>query len=200
MPVVPIIALASLFTNASRATAFFKAIAWRPAALVLVAAIPTCAFGAWGYTRLMGRGALLVIGTMMVASVPLRRVLRRRGVRPGLAAAAVGWGGVVGGTTGAGAMLLALLMAAGLEGAAVIATDAAISIVIGLVKVGVFGIAGAVTAQVIAVAVLIGLVAFPGAFVAKALVKRLPLSVHTAILDAVVMGGGALMIADAVRR
>jgi uncharacterized membrane protein YfcA len=202
-PVVPIIALASLFTNASRATAFFKAIAWRPAALVLVAAIPTCAFGAWGYTRLTGRGALLVIGTMMVASVPLRRVLRRRGVRlgrPGLAAAAVGWGGVVGGTTGAGAMLLALLMAAGLEGAAVIATDAAISIVIGLVKVGVFGIAGAVTAQVIAVAVLIGLVAFPGAFVAKALVKRLPLSVHTAILDAVVMGGGALMIAGALRQ
>lgn len=202
-PVVPIIALASLFTNASRATAFFKAIAWRPTALVLVAAMPTCALGAWGYTRLTGRGALLVIGTMMVASVPLRRVLRRRGIRlgrPGLAAAAVGWGGVVGGTTGAGAMLLALLMAAGLEGAAVIATDAAISIVIGLVKVGVFGIAGAVTAQVIAVAVLIGLVAFPGAFIAKALVKRLPLSAHTAILDAVVMGGGALMIAGALRQ
>ncbi len=202
-PVVPIIALASLFTNASRATAFFKAIAWRPAALVLVAAMPTCALGAWGYTRLTGRGALLVIGTMMVASVPLRRVLRRRGFRlgrPGLAAAAVGWGGVVGGTTGAGAMLLALLMAAGLEGAAVIATDAAISIAIGLVKVGVFGIAGAVTAQVIAVAVLIGLVAFPGAFIAKALVKRLPLSAHTAILDAVVMGGGALMIAGALRQ
>jgi hypothetical protein len=107
---------------------------------------------------------------------------------------------VVGGATGAGAMLLALLMAAGLEGAAVIATDAAISIAIGLVKVGVFGIAGAVTAQVIAVAVLIGLVAFPGAFIAKALVRRLPLSAHTAILDAVVMGGGALMIAGALRQ
>ena len=102
-------------------------------------------------------------------------------------------------TTGAGAMLLALLMATGLEGAAVIATDAAISIVIGLVKVAVFGIAGAVTAQVIAVAVLIGVAAFPGAFIAKALVKRLPLSVHTAILDAVVAGGGALMIAGALR-
>jgi uncharacterized membrane protein YfcA len=200
-PVVPIIALASLATNASRATAFLQAIAWSRAALVLVAAIPTCALGAWGYTRLTGRGALLVIGTMMVASVPLRRVLQRRGFRlgrPGLAVAAAGWGVAVGGTTGAGAMLLALLMATGLEGAAVIATDAAISIVIGLVKVAVFGIAGAVTAQVIAVAVLIGVAAFPGAFIAKALVKRLPLAVHTAILDAVVVGGGALMIAGAL--
>lgn len=93
-----------------------------------------------------------MIGVMMVASVPLRQIMHRRGFRlgwPGLVAAACGWGVVVGGTTGSGAMLLALLMAAGLEGAAVIATDAAISIATGLIKVGVFGIAGAVSAQVL---------------------------------------------------
>ena len=201
-PVVPIIALAALFSNASRAIVFRRSIVWPRALVVLLAAGPTCALGAWGYTLLSGRGALLVIGLMMVASVPLRRIMHRRGFRlgrPGLVAAACGWGVVVGGTTGSGAMLLALLMAAGLEGAAVIATDAAISIATGLIKVGVFGIAGAVSAQVIAVAVLIGIAAFPGAFLAKALLLRLPLSMHTAILDAVVMVGGALMIASALR-
>ena len=40
--------------------------------------------------------------------------------------------------------------------------------------------------------------AFPSAFAAKALVKRLPISVHTAILDAVVAVGGAMMIAGGV--
>lgn len=201
-PVVPIIALAALFSNASRAIVFRRSIVWPRALVVLVAAGPTCALGAWGYTLLSGRGALLVIGVMMVASVPLRRIMHRRGFRlgwPGLVAAACGWGVVVGGTTGSGAMLLALLMAAGLEGAAVIATDAAISIATGLIKVGVFGIAGAVSAQVFAVAVLIGIAAFPGAFLAKALLNRMPLSVHTAILDAVVLLGGALMIAGAAR-
>lgn len=201
-PVVPIIALASLFTNASRATAFLRAIAWPQAAIVLIAASPTCALGAWGYTRLTGRGALLVIGSMMIASVPLRRILHQRGFRlgrSGLAVAASGWGVVVGGTTGSGALLLALLMAAGLEGASVIATDAAISIVVGVVKVAVFGFADALTPQVIAVALLIGVMAFPSAFIAKALVKRLPISVHTAILDLVVISGGALMIAGAAR-
>ena len=50
----------------------------------------------------------------------------------GLGIASFGWGVVVGGTTGAGIILLSMLMAAGLEGGAVIATDAAISVVIGL--------------------------------------------------------------------
>ena len=104
--------------------------------------------------------------------------MRRRGARalatagsPPLRSAG---GALVGGTVGAGVILLSLLMAAGLEGAAVIATDAVISIVIGIAKFAVFGLAGVVTAQVIAVALLIGVVAFPGAFLAKALVERLP--------------------------
>jgi hypothetical protein len=112
----------------------------------------------------------------------------------------VGWGVVVGGTSGAGIILLSMLMAAGLEGAAVIATDAAISVIIGIVKIGVFGVFGAVDAKVIAVALLIGVVAFPGAFLAKAIVDRLPLHVHTAILDAVVICGGLLMVIGAVLR
>jgi hypothetical protein len=91
-------------------------------------------------------------------------------------------------------------MAAGLEGAAVIATDALISIVIGIVRIFVFGFAGAITAQTIAFALLIGLVAFPGAFLAKAFVERLPIRVHTAILDAVVLTGGGFMVIGAFTR
>jgi uncharacterized membrane protein YfcA len=81
----------------------------------------------------------------------------------------------------------------------VIATDAAISVIIGIIKIGVFGVFGAVTPKVVAVALLIGVVAFPGAFLAKALVERLPVHVHTAILDAVVIIGGLLMVLGAFR-
>lgn len=96
-------------------------------------------------------------------------------------------------------ILLSLLMAAGLEGAAVIATDAVISLATSVIKISVFGLAGAVTAQVLAFAVLIGAVALPGAFLAKAFVERMPVHVHTAILDAVVTAGGAMMIFAAAR-
>jgi len=202
-PVVPIIALSAMITNTSRATAFHKSIDWRRAAIVLAAATPTCMLGAYGYTLLTGKGAMIVIGTMLALSVPLRRTLKARGFRvddKGLGFASVGWGVVVGGTTGAGIILLSLLMAAGLEGAAVIATDAVISIALGVVKLAVFGVAGVITLEVIALALLIGLVAFPGAFLARTLVERLPIHIHTAILDAVVVMGGAIMIIGALRR
>lgn len=202
-PVVPIIAISAMFTNSSRVAAFRPRVNWRAAALVLAASIPTCILGAYGYTRLTNRGALVVIGGMLILSVPLRRHLKRRDVRVGsrgLALGAVGYGVLVGGTSGSGVVLLSLLMAAGLEGAAVIATDAAISIVIGIAKIGVFGLAGVVTTQVVFFALLIGIVALPGAFLAKAFVARMPVHVHTAVLDVVVVIGGGSMIFNALAR
>jgi uncharacterized membrane protein YfcA len=202
-PVVPIIAMSALFTNTSRMAAFHRLIDPRRALIVLAAALPPCVLGAWGFTMLTGRGALIVIGTMLIASVPLRWLLLRRGHAlsdRALALISLGYGGIAGGTTGAGIILLSLLMAVGLQGAAVIATDAAISIGIGITKLVVFGIAGAVGAREIAIALLIGGVAFPGAFLARALVTRLPLRMHSAILDAVVIGGGIVMLANAFAR
>ena len=120
-------------------------------------------------------------------------------VTPGLAAGSVGYGVVVGGTAGSGVILLSLLMAAGVQGAGVIATDAAVSIVISVVKASVFGLTGVLTAQVFAFALLIGIVAMPGAFLARAFVERMPVHVHTAILDAVVLVGGVVMVFGALR-
>ncbi|MEA2446320.1 MAG: hypothetical protein QOJ12_3616 [Thermoleophilales bacterium] len=201
-PVVPIIAISSIFTNFSRAAAYFRYVDRRRALIVITAAALTTALGAYGYTRLTNAGAALVIGTMLILSVPLRRSLRRRDVRigdAGLGAGAVGYGVVVGGTSGSGVILLSLLMAAGLEGAAVIATDAVISLATSVIKISVFGLAGVVTAQVLAFALLIGVVALPGAYLARTFVERMPVQLHTAILDVAVIAGGAVMISSAAR-
>lgn len=201
-PVVPIIAISALFTNSARVLAFRDKVVVRRAAIALVAALPTCVLGAWLYTLLSGRGAAIVIGTTLIATVPLRRVLKKRGHRlgeKGFAAAAAGWGIFVGGTTGAGVILLSLLMAAGLEGAAVIATDAMVSIVMGVIKFSVFAVAGAITPTVLLIGLVIGCIGFPSTFVARLIVERLPVHVHTAMLDAVVLIGGGAMIAGAFR-
>lgn len=199
-PVVPIIAIAALFNNVGRVSAFFKYLDRRRAVIGVVASLPTCVLGAWGYTFLTGKGAALVIGSMLILSVPLRRLLKRHDVRVGdrgFAFGAVGYGVVVGGTAGSGVIMLSLLLAAGLEGAAVVATDAAISIVVSVTKVTVFGFAGVLTAQTVALALLIGVIAFPGAFLARLFVERMPVHVHTAILDFIVLLGGAMMIVAA---
>ena len=168
-------------------------------AIVFTAAMPTCLLGAWGYTTLSGRGVMIVIGSMMVASVPLRRFALRRGFKlsdGALASAAAGWGVIVGGTTGAGVLLLSMLLAAGLQGASVIATDAAISIAIGIVKVAVFGVAGVVGAKVIAVRGSDRAGGFSGCVPRQGLVDKLPLRAHVTILDTVVAIGGAMLILE----
>ncbi|CCD99290.1 TSUP family transporter [Bradyrhizobium sp. STM 3809] len=201
-PVVPIIAISAILTNLSRVGAYFSEVDRPRAGIVIAAAALTTALGAYGYTRLTNAGAAFVIGTMLIMSVPLRRILRKRDVRignGGLAAGAVGYGVLVGGTSGSGVILLSLLMAAGLEGAAVIATDAMISVATGVIKISVFGLAGVVTAQVLAFALLIGAIAVPGAFLAKAFVARMPVHIHAAILDAAVITGGGVMMASALR-
>ena len=201
-PVVPIIAISAIFTNLSRTAAYFRYADRRRVLIVVAAAALTTALGAYGYTRLTNAGAALVIGAMLILSVPLRRLLRRGAVRIGdlgLGAGAFGYGVVVGGTSGSGVILLSLLMAAGLEGASVIATDAVISIATSLIKISIFGLAGVVTTQVLAFALLIGAIALPGAFLAKAFVERMPVHIHTAILDAAVITGGVVMISAALR-
>ena len=201
-PVVPIIALSAIITNISRATAYRRYIDRRRALIVIGAAALTTALGAYGYTRLTGTGAAMVIGSMLILSIPLRRLAKRRDLKisdTGLGASAVGYGVVVGGTSGAGVILLSLLMASGLEGAAVIATDAVISVLTSIIKISVFGLAGVITAQVLAFALLIGGIALPGTFLAKAFVERMPVHIHTAILDAAVITGGVVMISSAAR-
>jgi uncharacterized membrane protein YfcA len=202
-PVVPIIAISALFTNFSRVTAYRRYTDGRRASMVILASALTTAVGAYGYTRLTNAGAAMVIGTMLILSVPLRRLARRRDIRignTGLGLGAVSYGIVVGGTTGSGVILLSLLMAAGLEGASVIATDAVISLATSAIKISVFGLAGVVTAQVLSLALLIGAVALPGAFLARAFVERMPVHIHTAILDAAVIAGGLVMISAAARQ
>jgi uncharacterized membrane protein YfcA len=201
--VVPIIAIAGMLTNTGRVFAYLKQVDWRKVWIVSIGAIPPCMVTAYGYTLLTGKGAQILIGVMLMLTVPLRYMMRKRQIvldNKGLFFGAVAYGTVMGGTVGAGVILLSVLMASGLVGAAVIATDAVISITTGISRIMVFGVAGAVNVQTLAFAALIGGIAFPGAFLAKAFVERLPIHIHTAILDAVVLIGGLVMVIGAFAR
>jgi len=199
---VPVMAIASLLINVSRVAAFRAAIEWRRTLVVLATAVPACVLGAWFYTRLSTAGTQLVIGAFLVASVLLRRFLKARDLRlgeGGLAAGGAGFGAITGTAPGTGVILISLLMASGLGGAAVIATDAAISVIVHLVQVLVFGVASVIDARVAAIALLIGACSVPGAFLARNIVGRMPVRLHAAILDGVVLLGGAMMVASALR-
>ena len=79
-PVVPIIAISALFTNTSRAVRVPQRDRLAARRDHHRGGAATTMLGAWGYTMLTGRGAMLVIGSMLTLSVPLRRLSRRRGL------------------------------------------------------------------------------------------------------------------------
>jgi uncharacterized protein len=195
--VVPVIAVSALMTNLSRLMAFRASFDAPRALLITLCALPSCLLGAYLFTQLSGGHVAILIGMVLIVLVPVRRVLTRlHGHLPNksVAAASAAYSLLVGGTTGSGVVLLSILLAAGLQGPAVIATDAGISFVLGIAKTLIFQTAGALPPSSWIMAAVIGLAALPGAFIARRLAHRLTLKAHTAILDAVVILGGALLI------
>lgn len=195
--VVPVIGLSAIITNATRVAAFRDALDVRKALIVTLVAFPFAAVSAWGYTLLSGRGAAILIGVMLIVLVPIRRYFEHLKLtlsERGLAVSSVGYGLIMGGTSGAGVMLLSLLMATGLAGTQVIATDAAISFLLGLVKTGVFVGFGALDFKLLVIALIIGAMATPGTYVAKWLVRRFSVRFHTLLLEAGIIVGGVILI------
>lgn len=138
-----------------------------------------------------------VIGAMLMLLVPAKRRLKRSGLRlrsTSLGFASAGFGLLVGGTAGSGIVLLSILMAAGLGGRAVVATDVTITFLLGLAKTGVFQSTGLMTPAAWAMALVIGLIAVPGAFIAKWLTERMPVRIHDLIIEAMVFLGGGLLV------
>ncbi|KAB2870031.1 MAG: sulfite exporter TauE/SafE family protein [Ideonella sp.] len=191
--VVPLMAVAMMINNGSRVLAFRREIAWPHVRRMLLLGLPACLLGAWGYTRLDTRAVALLLGLFLLASIPLRRALQRARRKLGARGEVIAGGafGVIeGGMTGTGVILISMLMAAGVQGAALIATDAVISVAMSLAKALLFGGAARLDAALAVAGVLVGLCTAPGAFVARAILTRMPQQVHLRIMEAVVVCGG----------
>jgi len=195
--VVPVISLAALITNPTRAITFWKFLDRRKVVFVTLCALPATAVGAYWFTLLTGRGAQILIGCLLISMVPLRYLLRRLQVRlqgASFAGASFGFGFLMGATPGTGIVLLSILMAAGLAGNQVIATDAAISALLGLVRTGIYAGFGALPWNLVFLSVLIGAMATPGTLTARWISRRFTAEFHNGIFDVVIVIGGAVLL------
>ncbi|WP_431285510.1 sulfite exporter TauE/SafE family protein [Humitalea sp. 24SJ18S-53] len=193
---VPILAVSGLFNNATRLVVFRDRVDWRPVVPLTLAAIPACFAGAALFTVLSGQQVALLLGVTLIIMVPARRWLagRRLNVGPvGIMGLGVLYGLVTGGTPGGGVVLIAALLAIGLPASAVVATDAAISLVVGLVKVATFQALGELPPGAWALALVVGGISIPGVMTARWLSTRMSLRLHTALLDAAILTGGTFL-------
>ncbi len=192
--VIPVMAIVAVVTNASRIAAFYRDIDATQVRRILVGGVPASMVGAYAFTKLDTPAVALLLGVFLLLSVPLRRFLAHKKYqleRRGVMVAGMSFGLLFGGTTGTGLILLSILMAAGVQGAALIGTDATIAIIMNAAKVAVFSGSLRVDTQLALAGLLIGLCTVPGAFVARWLLKKFTVRTHTNIMDAIVIAGGA---------
>ncbi len=158
-----------------------------------MAALPGCVIGALVYARLDERAIALTLGIFMLAVVAIRRIRPASPVRLStgwILALSFGFGLVSGGTIGGGILVLPIVAAAGLAGAALVATDAVIGLALHGVKMVVFGSVSALTRELLILGLIVGIMTIPGAWAARWLLARIPLKVHAGIIDAVIALGG----------
>ena len=195
--VIPVMAVAMLFNNGSRVVAFWRDVQWRHARLMLALGLPACVAGAYGYTLLNAAWVTLLLGSFLLISIPLRRLLNRARFRFSAGAelgAGAFFGFINGGMTGTGVILISILMAGGVQGSALVATDAVISVTMGLAKVVLFGTVAALNLELALLGLLVGLCTAPGAFVARSLLKRIPAGVHAGFMELIVIAGAVVLL------
>jgi uncharacterized protein len=199
---VPVLGVTAIFTNLGRVAAFWKDIDWPLVWRIALPAAPGVVLGASFNAWLSGPGVLILLGLTMLAMLPARRWLEARSLVISLRIlpfAGFALGVLVGGTTGSGVIFIGVLSGLGLAGAALIATDAAGSVITGAVKSLTFGTLGTLTPELAVFAIVIGCVTFPAGFVARALLRLIPMKIHTWIMDAVIVIGGLGLLIRGLR-
>ena len=104
------------------------------------------------------------------------------------------WGYANGGLTATGIILVAILMSGGVHGAPLVATDAIISVIMGVSKVMLFGGLSALDVERTMIGLLIGFCTAPGAFVARALSRHLPACIHAGFMEVIVIIGALSLL------
>ena len=195
--VIPVMAVAMLLTNGSRVLAFWREIDWAHVRRILLLGFPGCVGGAYAYTLLSADWIAVLLGSFLLVCIPLRRILQRKVWRFSPGAQRLGGGAfglVNGGMSGTGVLLISILMSAGLSGAVLIATDALISLLMGVTKVILFGSLSALSIERALIGLFIGLCTTPGAFVARWLLRHIPVAIHAWIMELIVCLGAISLL------
>ncbi len=172
---VPVLAVAGVVVNAGRFWFYRRSVDLRAAKQVLAGAVPALFAGAYVYSLLDARTIGLILGTFVLAAVPLRHVLAMRGMhlRPAGVIAGAGVFGLVSGIASATG-------------------------VIDCIKVLLFGQFDLLDAGNVTLGLVIGAATIPGSRVAAWLVERLGARLHVLAMDALIVVGGVTMLWSAL--
>ncbi len=190
--VVPVMSVALLISHSARALlnmrdfdrAVFFAIALPAAPCIIVVAIL--------YGRMSSAAIAVVLGVVILASIPLRRWAQThemRTTRPALHAAGAVYGGLSGAAIGPGMLLVPFMLGYGLSKEAFVATLAVIALATNITRVSVFGGTELLGGSFLLLGLLVGLVTIPGNWIGRSVLRRMTNERHGGFVDVLTVLG-----------
>ena len=198
---VPIMALAALLANASRAAMWWREIDWRVNAVYCATAIPAAMLGARLLLQLDHRLVEATLGAFFILMVPVRRWLIGHGFRirlPGMAVVGAVIGFITGLVATTGPINTPFFLAYGLTKGAFLATEAVGAGAISLTKAIVFRSLGALPWETIMRGLAIGSSLMLGSAIAKRIVERMNARHFSVVLEAMMGLAGLGMLIGAL--
>lgn len=192
-PVVPVMSVALLVSHGSRSLLNLRDFDRTVFAAIIWTAIPMIVIGAFAYGVLPVPAIALVLGIVILSSIPVRHWTRSRDIKAGkrtLTAVGGIYGLLAGASIGPGMLLTPFMLGYGMTKEAFVATMAAVAFSTNVTRILVFGGTQLLDAQYVLLGILVGLATIPGNWLGRTVLRRMTAGTHDRLIDGFAVFGG----------
>jgi uncharacterized membrane protein YfcA len=185
--------VALLISHLSRSLLNLRAIDRTVLLAIMIFAVPTIVVGALLYAVMPVRLIALLLGIVILASIPLRHWAHSRQIKAGprlLNVIGGVYGILAGGSVGSAMLLSPFMLGYGLTKEAFVGTMAAIALSTNITKIAVFGGTQLLDTQYFLLGLVVGLVMIPGNWVGRHILRRMAPGTHGRLVDFFALVGG----------
>ncbi|MEN0086945.1 MAG: sulfite exporter TauE/SafE family protein [Pseudomonadota bacterium] len=191
-PIVPVVSVSLLISHSTRALLNMKDFHRSAFLAVSVPAIPCIVLMSLIYGRMSSSMIALVLGLVILASIPLRRWAKSRQIKTSrntLSGVGAIYGTLSGVSIGPGMLLVPFMLGYGLRKEQFVATLAVIALLTNITRVSVFGATDLLSSQYIFIGVLCGLATIPGNWIGRTMLRRMTNESHSGLVDVLTVLG-----------
>lgn len=193
-PVVPVMSIALVVSHGARSLMNLTDFNRRVFVSIMLPAFPMILAGGVIYAMLPVDWVALILGLIILSSIPLRHWARARKIEAGprtLAGVGAAYGTLAGASIGSAMLLSPFMLGAGLTKEAFVATMAVISLSTNLSRLLAFGGADLLTSDYVALGLVVGVIMIPGNWIGRTFLRRMAPGTHSLLIDVFAVIGGA---------
>jgi len=160
---------------------------------ITLPALPMVVVGGLTYAQLEANAIALLLGSVVLISIPLRRWAKSKSVKTSpLTLSCIGgvFGFLAGSAVGPGMLLIPFMLGYGLSRTSFVATMAVIATLTNATRVVTYGSVGLMTQEIILVGLLAGAATLPGNIIGRRFLRGMNNNSHSILVDIMTVIGG----------